>query len=243
MINLPNVTLIAVDTAYYDLTRMALEDSCKKLSFAKVIVFTDKPESFNVDEIVKIEAKNNTEAEHILWYEVPKHISTSHVLTIQWDGWVINPHLWDNNWLQYDYIGAPWCYNDGFDVGNGGFSLRSKKLMKFLANSTEFKFKAPEDDTICRNYRKKLGLQGFKWADKLTASHFSFENHPTKSFGFHQFGNWPLILSKEDFEIRKHLMSKEQIKNNYHQKTNEGIYIKYLTDNGLDFGFLKENNV
>jgi hypothetical protein len=36
------------------------------------------------------------------------HVATSHVLVIQWDGYVVNADLWDDDFLRYDYIGAPW---------------------------------------------------------------------------------------------------------------------------------------
>jgi len=59
-------------------------------------------------------------------------------LLVQPDGFVINPDKWDNQFFEYDYIGAPWeqvphSYLDPWGkphrVGNGGFSFRSKKLL------------------------------------------------------------------------------------------------------------------
>ena len=37
-----------------------------------------------------------------------EHIQTSHCLLIQSDGFVLFPDKWDDSWLDYDYIGAPW---------------------------------------------------------------------------------------------------------------------------------------
>ena len=45
-------------------------------------------------------------------YNLTNHIDTSHCLLIQADGFVINPNKWDDSWLEYDYIGAPWEYTD-----------------------------------------------------------------------------------------------------------------------------------
>ena len=67
-------------------------------------------------------------------YNLSNHVETTHALLIHPDGYVIRPWLWNNDWLQYDYIGAPWrddptAYLDPWGknqrVGNGGFSLRS----------------------------------------------------------------------------------------------------------------------
>ena len=40
----------------------------------------------------------------ILFY---KYIKTSHVLIVQWDGYIINSKKWDSRFLNFDYIGAP----------------------------------------------------------------------------------------------------------------------------------------
>ena len=78
------------------------------------------------------------------------YIDSDFVLIIQDDGHIVNPHLWDNEFLNYDYIGAPWPNNKKWknrfskydekvssniirnfnlnNIGNGGFSLRSKNF-------------------------------------------------------------------------------------------------------------------
>ena len=105
--------------------------------------------------------------------EIGQHITTSHVLVSQWDGYIINESAWKKEWLDYDYIGAVW--SDGV-VGNGGFSLRSKRLMDALKDD---RFNAPffpEDEKICRDWRKVLESEfGLKFAPPEVASDFSIE--------------------------------------------------------------------
>jgi hypothetical protein len=108
--------------------------------------------------------------------------------------------LWNNKWLTYDYIGAPWgWHSDGLNVGNGGFSLRSRQLGRFIGETQRFVPKHPEDDTLCREYRKELESFGFLWADLDTARSFAFEREaPVRStFGFHGIFNWPRVLTQE----------------------------------------------
>lgn len=237
MVRLHDVTLVIIDTAYHDLARMALEDSCRNAEFSKVIVFTDKPELFDVDETVMVEAHSISDAQKILWYKVPQYISTTHLLTVQWDGWVVNPHLWNDVWLEYDYIGAPWPYEDEFNVGNGGFSLRSKKLMNYLADNIEYEH--PEDTVICRKHRKELETKGFKWPNEKMAQCFSFEWLPTKSFGFHGYKGWPLVLSKDNFDHRSKFINNKLRINKKEEECIE-YNIKILVESGLGFGFLKD---
>ena len=63
-----------------------------------------------------------------------EYVETQHCLLVQWDGFVTNANAWRPDFLAFDYIGAPWPqFSDGRNVGNGGFSLRSRKLLKACA--------------------------------------------------------------------------------------------------------------
>lgn len=126
-----------------------------------------------------------------------KHIKTDHVLIIHADGYIQNPDAWDNSWLQYDYIGATWGYKDNMNVGNGGFSLRSKKLHEILSKLSLSIFH-PEDDIICRKLRPMLEKEhGIKFAPEEVANKFSIEaygagvfprgNRYSGQFGFHGY--------------------------------------------------------
>jgi hypothetical protein len=58
------------------------------------------------------------------------------ILIYQEDACIFNSNI--NDFLKYDYIGAPWplTQNDNdFCVGNGGFSLRSKSVMLSVINT------------------------------------------------------------------------------------------------------------
>ena len=140
-----------------------------------------------------------------------RYVPTSHCLLIQYDSCIINPELWDDSWLQYDYIGAPWPYKDDayiidetgehIRVGNGGFSLRSKKLLdapeRFNLRLTHKQGYYNEDSNICEYHRKELLALGIKYAPIEVAAKFSYENDvpenkDTKTFGFHK--NLPRYL-------------------------------------------------
>jgi hypothetical protein len=122
-------------------------------------------------------------------------IDTDFVLNVQADGFIINPNLWSNNFLNFDYVGAPWRWD--LICGNGGFSLRSKKFLETCAkikyDKTHYEYScAPEDWFLCIKNRKFLISNGIKFADVSTGLKFSFE-HPIgiseegleNSFGFH----------------------------------------------------------
>jgi hypothetical protein len=110
------------------------------------------------------------------------------VLIIQSDGYVLDGSAWNDEFLAYDYIGAPWLYKDHRNVGNGGFSLRSRRLQNILALDNDITITHPEDEVICRLYRLHLeDKYNIKFAPEQLAHRFSFELHPPqhKTFGFH----------------------------------------------------------
>lgn len=130
--------------------------------------------------------------------ELHKHIKSKHCLLFQWDGCISNPYIWDNDFLKYDYIGAPWSQNakwikERYDVnsdivGNGGFSLRSLKLLYECRN---MRLLSHEDAVISLIYRKALIDKGLKFADAETGKRFAIEepidnrHKYITSFGFH----------------------------------------------------------
>jgi hypothetical protein len=158
-------------------------------------------------DIVNIPKINNTfEYSKFMIKELAKYIDSSHVLVCQHDGFVINPNSWTDEFLNYDYIGAPWYWlrnkairSDGLDytgniVGNGGFSLRSKKLQTILMESEEIKNYHPEDGQICTVYNSFLESKGCKFAPEELASKFAVENCELYNgqFGHHNCPSAPI---------------------------------------------------
>lgn len=123
-------------------------------------------------------------------------IETSHCLFVSHDGFPINPEAWDDSWLQYDYIGAPWpahwCHDyERYQVGNSGLSLRSKRFMEVSSQHYHLydPKQVPSDAWICRNMRETFESDGIKYAPIEVADQFSWEAYndgvKEKSFGFH----------------------------------------------------------
>lgn len=119
-------------------------------------------------------------------------IQCSHVLVVQWDGFVLNPNAWSSEFLDYDYIGAPWVNDRGCaTVGNGGFSIRSKRLHSAMIHLGGWN-RDHEDAQICIHRRRELEELGVRFAPFGVAARFSVENPPWRNrpayagqFGFH----------------------------------------------------------
>jgi len=189
-LSLPSVTLFGIDSHDVRGIERAAAISQRDIEFGAVNIITQDLFTKGGNN----ELRRNDYSRFML-KELTKHFTTSHVLTIHADGYVVNFNAWADEWLQYDYIGATWLYKDGMNVGNGGFSLRSKKLCDILAEN-QIEHIHPEDHCICRIYRKSLEEDfGIKFAPADVADKFSIEAYGSNAirganmysgqFGFH----------------------------------------------------------
>jgi hypothetical protein len=199
MLNLPQVTLVMIETREHDLAQLALQDCERLVSFGDVLVLTDRMSQFEragrrVIEVMDWPTKLGWS--RCNWYDVGLHLRTSHALSIQWDSWVVDPGMWRDDYLRYDYIGAPWWYKDGMAVGNGGFCLRSTRLLRFVRKHRQHLpcITDLDDDLYCRKYRPQLEQLGFEWAPEALAIDFAFEcvrpDPSARHFGFHAAYNF-----------------------------------------------------
>ena len=128
------ITLVAVDCAYAQLAAAALARSAALLPVARVLLLTDAAITHDGVEVITIAPIRSRAAySHFIVKELADYIATDYALVIQWDGFVIDGGMWADEFWNYDYIGAKWPHVAGdFRVGNGGFSLRSKRLLDAL---------------------------------------------------------------------------------------------------------------
>ncbi len=190
MISLPQITLICLTNKDFEEHKEALDISCEGIDFGGVkLIWDEKCNSID-------------EWNRKIIYELPNYVDTDFALLIHADGYVVHPELWKEEWLNFDYIGAPWplpsdeySYRDESGdlvrVGNS-ISLRSKRLMERVA---QFGWKpyygnTNEDGFISVHHRKQLESEGFKFAPLEVATHFSKEheipeNVGLKTFAFH----------------------------------------------------------
>lgn len=205
---LKTVTLLGIDCVDLKRLNVAMEICQKYFEFADIKKLTSLPAG-DLKNVVKINQINSTaEYSNFVISELNKYVETDHVLIVQYDGFILNPDAWEDKFLKYDYIGAPWLVADwsvknfnfpvgllgAWVVGNGGFSLRSKKLLSLTAklfHDNKFEKYDPEDVAISVYYRQLLEENGIKFAPVEIAKQFSFEGGGLSNyfwdgqFGFH----------------------------------------------------------
>jgi len=194
--DLSSVTLVAVTSVALAATIEALRFSMARAHFAEVLLLSDRPPATGQSGISwrQIDpTRSRADYSRFMLRDLARHIATPHALCVQWDGYVLDGGAWDPTFLDFDYIGAPWPqFSDGYNVGNGGFSLRSRRLLE-ACTALPFDGEMAEDVLICRLYRGELEERGFRFAPESLARRFSFERDaPTgHEFGFH--GSFNLV--------------------------------------------------
>jgi hypothetical protein len=176
-LDLKNVTLAQIDCVDYYRALKTIDICTTYADFGDVKFFT----SIDVDNdyVVKIpHCKSVEDVAAFQWYKMNDYIETDYILHIEYDSFILNPDSWSDEFLEYDYIGAPWWFEDEkINVGNGGFALFSKKLLNFTQTlEYNVKFDNSRDDiSMCRENRKFFEDNGIKFAPEKLASQFSLE--------------------------------------------------------------------
>ena len=199
MLRLKNVTLFLADgrtdEKSFNRSLFAVKQCIDKVDFGEVIFQSAYKSDIAGVGYKKIKPMVIVEYSRMVSGKLTEHINTQYALVIQHDGFILNASNWNPDFLKYDYIGAPWLVEatqrPESRVGNGGFSLRSKKLLdvcdKHYGGTWD-----NEDWQICVMKRPMFETHGVVFAPLDIATWFSIESHIPefdndikKRFGFH----------------------------------------------------------
>lgn len=217
MLELPQVTLVIHEGLDPRKAVAPTLNTIRHIEFRKIILFAPAiPEELvlQIDKFHKVNWTYEDWNVHIV-RDLTNHIQDGWLLHIHHDAFVLNPDSWTSEFLKYDYIGAPWAHEHGYLVGNGGFTLRSKKYVDATAKiAIDHKLEkfAPEDHEIIRRRGQWLEDMGVAFAPVALARQFSkegnwrFGHKWDGEFGFHSFQqtNISLYWERNPDAIRPH---------------------------------------
>ena len=208
MNKLDDVTLVTIETHYHDLAARALEECVKRIPFRNVITVSDRV-IFPGAKLVPVNTITSMRDYcDILLKGLWPFVETSHMIFVQWDAMIYDETMWDDDFLNYDYIGAVWPWQpSGRNVGNGGFSLRSAKLLQALRHPQiqlvpDGEHGVQEDNYIAIQHRNLLEqFYGINIAPDTVAKRFSYElSNYQKSMAFHGFWNILSLMPDDTME-------------------------------------------
>lgn len=249
-LSLPNVTLVIIDCINLKRAQIACNISQKYVDFGEIKILSHLEDGKD-KRIIKINKIDNINDYSLFCIKkLDDHISTDYCLLIQYDGFVLKPEFWKEDFLKYDFIGAPiFMKNEGKRdyYFNGGFSLRSKKLLDLLKKDDVIQLKENygEDYLISNIYKEYLLSRDFNFPPKDIAAQFSADLTSIKksfkniqSFGFHG-----LNIDLKDFFNRnpEFINLKKYFKNEVHIL--KVVYSKTLSifkDSPVIYRFLRK---
>ena len=217
---LNNITLVAMTSVNIPDTISALLYSSKDIDFYSIKIITHEPpenlcEKIEYNYIDRID--NINQWNYNIFYNLYKYIESEYAILIHDDGFIVNHSSWQDDFLKYDYIGAPWDHSHFLDkqnnkirVGNS-VSLRSKKIMELPSKLNipwaPYDGNFNEDTQICVWNRDILLDNGVIYADYDVAKYFSHEQYFDDYFGikpfcFHNFGDKNQIYKKYITEFK-----------------------------------------
>tara|TARA_R110000868_G_scaffold5867_6_gene34233 strand:- start:434 stop:1156 length:723 start_codon:yes stop_codon:yes gene_type:complete len=218
LVEYSDITLLGVDGVGNDRSILkALKYSMQFFPNAKVKFLTagtHEPIDPRIEHIA-IRNLNYDDFSKFSLQELHQYFDTKFMIYCHGDGFATSADPWCDAFLEFDYLGAPWpkynlersssrwdlvkkAYyesNKTYCVGNGGFSLRTKKLMEEVSRLYKDEYyQIPEDLVIAIIMRKELETKGFQFTNHIPlASRFSCEApfidgyicSSDKSVGFH----------------------------------------------------------
>jgi hypothetical protein len=221
-----DITIVNVDGRGGDLpgAQRALAHSARQLPGAQALLLSPERPLHLLEGIrhVPIQKLGYLEYGLFILYALQHFVTTDFVLIVQDDGWVLDGRRWRDEFRRYDYIGAPTNfarvtargetrYLRGYEwvplleqetkvdfVMNGGFCLRSRRLLK-APTELALNYVIPpvarmqgppfamqweseshlEDVQLCLDMRASLERAGMRFASFALARLFAFEHlHP-----------------------------------------------------------------
>jgi hypothetical protein len=235
----------------------SLEHCLRQMPGARAVLFSPSVPadlSANVRHRV-IAPLNYHEYSWFMMFALWRFIETEYVLIVQEDGWILDISNWRDDYLDYDYIGAPitlgrvdtpegiyWMHSFGWyehvnragavvmPVLNGGFSLRSRRMLRALIDHPEVRVDIPpphveetepirmewfnralnEDVQLTAALRPQLERLGFRYAPLDVSIRFALEDagplhrgvnaDASRLFGLH--GWWRRLVSVDPLIVR-----------------------------------------
>ncbi len=195
MLELPNVTLLTAASKKYAYGAVrALKYSMRGIKFGKVLYISDdKPCGLPKDICFRKMSRfdNIDDFNYFMVYDLCKYIDTEFALIVHYDGFVVHPECWRDDFLKYDYIGSPWPLPAADDkesfrdihgnicrVGNS-VSIRSRRLLSLPGelNLPWIKYGGwyNEDGFICVNNKHIFEEHGMRIAPIELAVYFGHE--------------------------------------------------------------------
>ena len=210
IVPIPSIALVAVACTKVPETIEAMKKCQAQMEFNRSMLFTHEDVEAEGIDVIKIEKLDYKGYNEFVAMKLWQYIGADYVLLVQNDGYITDVSKWNDEFFLFDYIGSGWPIPPEEDkinyrtpkgelirVGNGGFSFRSRKLLRAptilgLNFNEEWAGFPTEDGWLCVYHRDELEKNGIKFAPIHVAVKFARELpipelKDINTFGFHKY--------------------------------------------------------
>src|SRR5580700_861068 len=106
MLELTDFTICAAASANVALTSRALQISMAQCKFGDAVLFSNERVggAFRTVEIDRISSIADYQTFRLR--QLPRLVDTPFILSVEWDGYIVDPRAWRPIFREYDYVGA-----------------------------------------------------------------------------------------------------------------------------------------
>ncbi len=199
-LRLPEVTLVCVQPRVPVLGVATLQHCMRDIDFAQVLLFTDPDALSQAPEGIELKGlRLESPAAHadFMLRGLVHYLQTSHVLIVQWNGFVLDASQWDPAFQLYDHVCAPVePGTSAFGARQTSFSLQSRRLLQAMQDPAML-IRASENHFLPHDNRQRLEqVHDVRFAPTELARRFSFDHlRPDgATLGFQGLHNLPRVL-------------------------------------------------
>ena len=199
-LRLPEVTLVCVQPRVPALGVATLQHCMRDIDFAQVLLFTDPNALKQAPEGIELKGlrlESSTAHAEFMLRGLVHYLQTSHVLIVQWNGFVLDAKQWDPAFQLYDHVCASVEPGTSTQAARQiSFSLQSRRLLQAMQDPAMV-IRAPENHCLLHLNRQRLEqVHDVRFAPVDLARRFSFDQMRPDgaTLGFEGLHNLPRVL-------------------------------------------------
>lgn len=133
-----SVTLVMVETEHHALAQRTLEQWTRKINFAQVLTFSDRPLLQGATNVPIKPLEDERAYAELLIHTMWPFVKTDYMLLISWDTLLRQPSNFYPEFYNWDYIGQmwPWQAPVASNMDHCGVSWRSAKMLEAMRYPT-----------------------------------------------------------------------------------------------------------
>ena len=102
-----SIALVTLETTKYELSAITFGASINNFKSDQILMFSNKEILPGIDYVPIVPLDGLFAYSNFILKDLLPYINTTHLIIVQSDAMIVNADSWSDEFLNYDYIGAP----------------------------------------------------------------------------------------------------------------------------------------